>query len=144
MYRSRKVTKQYNPDKKRQEHSAGGVACPFCVLRGNNIIVHDGETMRVVKNLFGYKLWELMDVKEHLMIVPKRHVESISEFTKQEKDEMIELLAEYEKKGYNIYARESGNAIKSVPHQHTHLIKTHRKRAKFFIFSHKPYFIWKV
>jgi ATP adenylyltransferase len=100
--------------------------------------------MLVVKNIYGYTVWELMDVQDHLMIMPKRHVESIFEFTKQEKTETIELIAEYEKKGYNTYARARDNIIKSVPHQHTHLIKTKNKHARFFIFSRKPYFIWKV
>ena len=143
MYRTRKQTKRYNPKQKRQVHLSGQAPCPFCDMNPDQI-VRDGKTMRLIKNIYGYKLWEGMNVNDHLMIVPKRHAEGIAEFNKAEKIEMMDLMAEYEGKGYNVYARESQNAIKSVPHQHTHLLKTHNKRARFFVFSEKPYFVWKI
>jgi len=82
-----------------------------------------------------------MEVTDHLMIVPKKHVESLHDLTSKEKIDIIDLIATYEKKGYNVYAREKGNATKSVPHQHTHLIKTKNKRASFVLYLRKPYFL---
>jgi len=72
-----------------------------------------------------------------------RHVESLSELNDKEKIEMIEVLAKYEKQGYNIYAREKDNKIKTVPHYHVHLIKIESKKPRAFLFIRKPYFTWK-
>ena len=36
----------------------------------------------------------------------------------------VDLIEEYEQIGYNIYARAPASVIKSIQHQHTHLIKT--------------------
>lgn len=143
MYRSRKLMRQYSPDKSRDGLKKGTQECPFCSLE-DRVIVRNGKTMVVLENIYGYKLWEFMDVENHLMITPKRHVKAIHELNKQEKAELIELIAEYEKLGYNIYAREESNVIKSVPHQHTHLIKTKNNRAKFYMYIRSPYFIFKA
>ncbi len=100
--------------------------------------------MLVVTNLYPYRYWEFMDVIDHLMVVPKRHVTAISEFTKAEKLEFLELLSRYEGSGYNVYARAEENVMKTIPHQHTHLIKTKAKTAKAVMFTKQPYFVWKL
>ena len=138
MYRSRKVTKQYNPDKSVEQLRSGLKRCPFCHPEDSET-VYEAKNMRVIKNAFPYQFWEFMTVTNHLMIVPNRHVESLHEFTEPERAEFINLLADYQEQGYNVYAREHANAAKSVPHQHTHLIKTTTKLASFYFYLRKPY-----
>ena len=115
-------------------------ACTFCnqyKVRKN--ILSESETMFIIPNRVKYDMFEGQRVRDHLMVIPKRHLESISEFTDEEKLDHMKILAEYEKQGYDVYARGVGNIARSVKHQHTHLIKTVNKRAKFVFFLHKPY-----
>ena len=84
-----------------------------------------------------------MDVTDHLMIIPKRHVDSMSDLSKEEKLDLINLMADYEAKGYNVYSREKESNMKSVVHQHTHLIKTKNNKAHFVLYFRKPYFLVK-
>lgn len=76
-------------------------------------------------------------------MVPKRHVLSLKELTDEEKLDHMNIIAAYEAEGYNIYARSVDSSTRSVPHQHTHLIKASGKRAKAVLFLQKPYFLFK-
>ena len=140
MYRTRKHTKKYSPQKNRKQLKTGDKKCPFCSLPEEQI-VENGKTMMVIENLFPYQFWDFMKVTEHLMIVPKRHIESRGKLDQTERDELISTMADYQYRGYNMYGREQGNVIKSVPHQHTHLIKCDSKTARFFLFLRKPYLL---
>jgi diadenosine tetraphosphate (Ap4A) HIT family hydrolase len=142
MYRTRKTHKTYNPDKSEKQLRSGRKACPFCDFTDDNM-VRSGTHFFIVKNIFPYQFWEFMTVTDHLMIVPNRHVESLHELDKVERIELMDLIGEYQEKGYNVYAREAANTSKSVPHQHTHLIKTDNRRAKFFLYVHKPYLLFR-
>ena len=116
--------------------------CAFCDDPGlNGRTIQETETMIVVPNRTSYDFFEGLRVTEHLMIIPKRHVELIKDFTQKEKTELMELMGEYEAKNYNIYARGSGNIMRSVKHQHTHLIKLENKLSKFSVFIRKPYIL---
>lgn len=95
----------------------------------------------MVKNIFPYDLWDTCGVKEHFMVIPKRHVDTISHFSNQEQKEYIGLIAKYEQSGYSIYARAPGSVAKSVHHQHTHLIKLDNKKKKFVLFIRKPWLL---
>lgn len=88
-------------------------------------------------------MWEMLDVTEHLLVVPKRHALSLDELTDEEKLDHMNILASYEAKGYNIYARSVDSTTRSVAHQHTHLIKASGRRAKIVLFFQKPYFLFK-
>ena len=143
MHRTRKSRKAYNPDSKRVLYKNNPKACPFCDISALEI-VENGKLVRVVHNIFPYEYWEFMDVTDHLLVVPIRHVSSLGHLTKDEKLEVMELLAKYEAQGYNIYARTADNTLKTIPHQHTHLIKTKDKKAKAVLYSQKPYFILKI
>lgn len=138
MYRTRKNIRQYKPHKNREQLKTGKKACPFCTLPDTQIVA-SGAHMLVIKNIFPYQFWDFMKVTDHLMVVPKRHVESIHELKPAERLDLIDLLADFQSKGYNMYAREQGNVIKSVPHQHTHLIKCDSKTAKLFVYLRRPY-----
>lgn len=143
MYRTRKSKKIYNPQKVKKTIQNGAEPCPFCGNIPKANIVQQSQQYLIIKNIYGYQYWEAMDVIDHLIIIPKRHVETISQLSVAEKTALINLIAKYEKKGYNVYAREPDNTIKSIPHQHTHLIKTNNKRATLFIHTKKPYLVIK-
>lgn len=141
MYRSRKTKKKYNPEQAIKRHAKGVSHCPFC---NNQVeIVKNANYFQVVKNGFPYDYWEFMNVTDHLMVIPKRHILSIAELNDEERSEWVSLIAEYENNGYNIYLREKENTTKSVPHQHTHLIKTSNEQAKLFVYARRPYLTFK-
>ena len=139
MFRTRKSLKQY---KKTAKNSNG---CPFCEPNiKDRIIVSNGKAAMLTKNDFGYSIWEGREVVEHLLVVPHRHVANFKNLTTKEKPEIIELISEYEAKGYDVYARGAGSVQKTVPaHQHTHLIKTKGSPAKLLLFIKKPYYLIK-
>jgi diadenosine tetraphosphate (Ap4A) HIT family hydrolase len=117
--------------------------CPFCSLQTISNAVYENELIYIVPNLTQYDLWELHDVQDHLLIIPKRHIKTINELTNKERLAVMEQVAEYEAKGYNIYARGVGFVKRSVEHQHTHLIKTINKKPRLAIFLQYPYYLLK-
>lgn len=118
-------------------------SCDFCQFNiSDEQVIHEYKYFWLIKNIFGYDLWDSLDVLDHLMIVPKKHVESIGALTKDAMNEYAAILSNYETKGYSFYARSMGNTSKSVPHQHTHLLKLGTKKKRFFIFLKKPYLLW--
>lgn len=119
--------------------------CTFCneVDIKKNIIA-EGKTMFIIPNRVSYDMFEGRRVLSHLMIIPKRHVESLKDFTNEEAAEMVHTSAKYEAEGYNVYARGVGSISRSVRHQHTHLIKLENKKSKAIFFIRKPYFLIKL
>lgn len=98
--------------------------CQFCAFAsGAEHIKRTYPLFWVVENLFPYHVWDGSRTGEHLLLVPKRHVDSISHFTTAELREYAKILAEFESSGYSIYARAAQNKRKSVVHQHTHFIE---------------------
>lgn len=142
MYRSRKIVKQYDPQIVRRKLQTGNNDCPFCDL-ADEVKLASTSTVSLVANKYAYQYWDFMKVTDHLLLVPNRHIESLGEFTAEEKRDVIDIMAEYELRGYNVYARSSLSTIKSVPHQHTHLIKTDNIRAKFLFYVAKPYLLFR-
>jgi diadenosine tetraphosphate (Ap4A) HIT family hydrolase len=141
MYHYRKTRTTY------RQHNANDkslTACTFCSeLDTSANITKDGKTMFVLPNRVSYDIFEGRRVTSHLMIIPKRHVKGFGEFTDEEMLEMMHMTAEYEKEGYNVYARGWGNVSRSVEHQHTHLIKTDDKPTRAIFFVRKPYVLVK-
>lgn len=80
---------------------------------------------------------------EGLLLIPKRHVEALNELDEAERLAVMNQAAEYETKGYNVYARGVGFVKRSVSHQHTHLIKTTNRQPRIAIFLKLPYFLFK-
>jgi diadenosine tetraphosphate (Ap4A) HIT family hydrolase len=114
--------------------------CPFCEDPDlASRVIQETETMIVIPNRVSYDLFEGRKVVDHLMVLPKRHLELVADFTDQEQLELAKIIGEYEKKGYNIYARGWGSISRSVKHQHTHLIKLDNKIPSFSLFLRKPY-----
>ena len=113
--------------------------CDFCEYNDSLAVIKQCNYFLVIRNLFPYTMWDEMDVLDHLMLIPKRHIESLSELSTEESCEYIELLGAYEDKGYSAYSRSHKNSQKSVPHQHTHLIQTGSRRKKLMLFIRKPH-----
>lgn len=98
--------------------------CVFCNHLDHHCdIIATYKAFFLVRNRFPYVHWSSQKVKTHLMIIPKRHVLSLSELTPTEVDEWAALCAEFEGKDHTILSRSPGDSSRSVAHQHTHLIK---------------------
>ena len=142
MYHYRKTRNNY---KKLNASDRQQADCTFCrTLKQKAGIVYDGSTMFILSNRVSYDLFEGRAVTDHLMVIPKRHTESLADFTDEEALEMHRLSGEYELKGYNIYARSSDSVTRSVRHQHTHFIKTDNKVNKLFLYIRRPHFLIKL
>lgn len=116
--------------------------CAFCDDPSlHDRIIKQTDTMMVVPNRTSYDLFEGLKVLDHLMVIPKRHLELVADFTEQEQLDLMKFVGEYEAKGYSIYARGSGSVTRSVKHQHTHLIKLDSKIPTVSLFIRKPYIL---
>lgn len=135
MVRNRANQRAYD-DYRRRKSSA---TCQFCEFStALDYVLAEYPLFWVVRNIFPYHIWDGSRTGEHLLIVPKRHIDSIGHFTRAEKTAYIDLIAEYEAKGYSIYSRAAQNGRKSVVHQHTHLIEV-GKGIKAQLFIQKPH-----
>jgi diadenosine tetraphosphate (Ap4A) HIT family hydrolase len=100
--------------------------CVFCKINNPDsidVIIEADDDFWVVKNAFPYQVFDNIEVSDHLLVVPKKHVESLSELSQHQRGRLIKILSRYEKLGYSIMSRSPNNRAKSVAHQHTHLIK---------------------
>lgn len=117
--------------------------CAFCEFTSSTErVVAEHKNFWLVRNIYGYDIWENLDVIEHLMLIPKQHLVSLSSLNPAAQREYGTLLSSYESKGYSMYIRAATNAAKSVSHQHTHLLKLDTKMKKFYMFLRKPYMLW--
>lgn len=99
-----------------------GNPCAFCNLPNRQIIkVYDSFV--VAKNRFPYENFFGNKVTNHIMIVPKRHVEQFLELSKKEIVEYIKIISEYDKKGYSSHTKSIFDPGRSIKHFHTHLFE---------------------
>lgn len=77
----------------------------------------------MTENLYGYALWDGSPIEEHLLLIPNRHIDTISALEPSELAEWSQLARDYEHRGYSLYARAAQNKAKSVTHQHAHLVR---------------------
>lgn len=137
MHHYRTTMKHY-----KQRHKDDG--CPFCLPETLAKATYSDEYVYIVPNLTSYDLWEGHDVRDHLLIIPRRHVHSLDELSDSEKLAVMQQAAVYEKQGYNVYSRGVGAVTRSVKHQHTHLIKTSSVRPRLALFLRRPYLLFKI
>lgn len=140
-YHNRKTKRRYVKLAKKPS----GV-CDFChpITHANNIITETTHAF-VIENRVHYDQWELSRVIDHLLVIPKRHVLHLSELNAEERADIMDIIADYEgNKHYEIYARSPVSVTRSVPHQHTHLIKTDHRPKRGLIFFKKPYILWRI
>lgn len=132
--RSRKEEKQYRQHRKKHVQKV----CPFCDINPDEI-VRTTKYFYVLRNIFPYSLWDGQEVSDHLMVVPKRHTDKLGGTTPEEAVAFLKIIDSYEAKGYNLYARSPSSSIKSVVHQHTHLMKPKGKQKRFLLMVRKPF-----
>lgn len=96
----------------------------------------------LVDNIFPYALWDGCRVLEHLLLVPKRHVISLSELTAIESAEYVQIISNLEDSGYAVYARPAVSSAKSVPHQHTHFIHIDNIKIKTLYYNYSPHMLY--
>lgn len=119
--------------------------CVLCTLTPTDIrTVSESEHFWVAINPFAYKIWDDRRVEQHFMLLPKRHVTSLSELTPAERADYIEQLVACEVHDYSTYTRAPGNASKSIPHLHTHLVKLSPRLKHLIVRVKRPYILWTV
>ena len=100
--------------------------CPFCALQIERIID---------SNEFGLAIRDGFPVSPgHTLVMPKRHIGSWFEISKEEQTGLLELLdrakktlqIEFSPDGYNIGINDGPAAGQTVPHLHIHLIPRYR------------------
>lgn len=134
--RSPKKNKEYKKFQKTPQFSD----CAFCDLKNSGtILVRETKYFHIVQNRFPYSLWDDQRVTEHLMITPKDHVLGLGELSAAAKSEYIDLLEEYEKKGYNTFTRAPRSHSRTVAHYHTHLLQLDGNIIRVLVHLKKPY-----
>lgn len=99
-----------------------GASCPFCISDKSRVILANDHA---VAFLDAYPV-----TPGHSLIVPKRHIASFFEATKEEQAAMLDLLAEMRQlllaerspDGFNIGINDGTAAGQTVMHLHIHLI----------------------
>jgi diadenosine tetraphosphate (Ap4A) HIT family hydrolase len=136
VYHRRKTYKLYQQRKKL-------LGCPFCDPAEISYRIRE-ETPHfyVILNNPPYFIWEHHHVLEHLLVIPKRHVDTLNDFSDAELLEYGRITGRYETKDYSIYARSDTSPRRSVTHQHTHLIKIDRTQPRFSLYIRKPYILF--
>jgi len=135
--RSRKEQVTYERHLKKSDRTV----CAFCLINKKSPqFIEDTEHFKVIRNIFAYSIWDGQYVADHLMIVPKVHTDTLANMSASQKIEYFDLLEKYEGLHYSIYARAPSSVMKSIVHQHTHLIKPGGKLKRFILLTFKPYF----
>ena len=133
--RSSKQEKIY----RKHQRQTNTATCSFCTVdAGDDQFVRSTAYFKIIRNKFPYDFWDGQGIADHLMIVPRRHTTDLSEMEDKEKIEYFDLISEYEKRGYSFFARSPTTITKSIPHQHTHLIKSDRQLKSFVLLLKKP------
>ena len=130
--------KQYNDYRQRVKVNDDCVFCNPAEMKDP----HKRSGFTILGNRFPYEVWDGCKVIDHLMIIPTRHVASIVELTSEEKIEYVNLLGEYEEKGYAVYSRALGGATRSIVHLHTHLIKLDSRPIRSLVYLEKPHVLY--
>lgn len=133
----------YRKSRKKYHSFPATNECQFCNPKEHAAAIYQ-ETPHayVIANRVFYDQWELRKVTDHRMIIPRRHVHTLAELSAEERTDIIDLIADYESQGYEVYARAPTSTTRSVQHQHTHLIKAEPKTGRGLFYLRKPYILW--
>lgn len=132
MFRKPSTVKAYQQHK---QSLPKDLTCEFCTFDEKYAyFVRDYGTFQVIENRFPYAMWDNWLVDAHLMLVPKRHIHDLKEFTAEESADFLKALVEYDELGYCIWIRDQTAKGRTVPHQHTHFIKISNKHVKGMVF----------
>ncbi len=103
-------------------------ACPFCSKTISEISYFETENFRTIYNIAPI-------LPGHSLVIPKKHVESLLDFSDQElaelmmitRDSITILLKVFRAKGFNISLQEKEEAGQTIAHFHLHLIPRQTK-----------------
>lgn len=138
--RSTKLEHAYQ--RKRRKSRALTNDCPFCTIKDNDsCYIEETSIFRVIRNIAPYSIWDGQGVSDHLLIIPKQHTDKLGNIKDVAAIEFFGLINKYEEQGYNIFARAPISKMKSVVHQHTHLILPNNKHINFILYFRKPFYI---
>lgn len=142
MYRNRSHHYEYERHlaqrRKQNKHPISN--CIFCdPSEIDGQIIKDTKFFKIIRNKYPYNVWDQQRVADHLMLVPHTHTDTIASLTEDARLEFVKQISQYEENGYHVYARATKSATKSIPHQHTHLIKCVGKPTKLAFYILKPY-----
>ena len=126
---------------KEYAETGDGRPCAFCERKHTGAVIETSAHMLVLENILPYDVFEGGVVEQHYMLIPKKHRESLAQFTDSERLDYLRLLAKYEQVGYNSYTRSVTGKTRSVAHYHTHLLYTPSGRVRAFLFWSKPYIL---
>lgn len=139
MTAQRSTKEEHLYSRKRTQELGGG--CVFCAIaKGHPQYVSETKHLKVIRNQTPYSLWDGQGVLDHLMIVPKQHTNKLGDLSGDAAKEFFALVEQYEEQNYNLYARSVHSTVRSIPHQHTHLIKLDGKQRKFLMMVRKPWY----
>src|SRR5690606_28572825 len=96
----RKTHHTYRRHNAADKKSEGSCPFPSCQGRNGQMILRENDTMYVIANRVPYDMFEGRRVEDHLMVIPKRHVETIADFTDQEMIDQMTIIGEYESQRY--------------------------------------------
>lgn len=115
--------------------------CSFCeITEKHPQFVEQTIFFKVIRNRFPYSVWDGQGVIDHLMIIPKKHVDGFGGIPPKASAEYFALLGKYEKENYNLYARAPLSSVKSIVHQHTHLLRLDGRKKKHIFFLTRPFY----
>jgi diadenosine tetraphosphate (Ap4A) HIT family hydrolase len=136
--RSRKETKRYQHHQTHIEPP--GKICAFCAIDKNSPqFLSQTKHFKLLQNIFPYSVWDSQTVVDHLNLAPVAHTDTLSDLSPAAAKEYVDIISDYESRGYSIYARAPGSVAKSIKHQHTHLIKLSGRKIKFLLYLNQPY-----
>lgn len=133
MYRHPDIQKKYDEDRKISQKE-----CVFCEVE-SDCVIEEYTHFRIIKNIYPYHMWDLKQVEEHLMIVPKHHTEGFDGFKEESFEEYLKITTSYSNSGYDLFTRTTKSSRKTQPHFHTHLIRTSGSIRKKLYFEEDPY-----
>lgn len=116
------------------------IECIFCEYKKSDVsFIRKTKSFKILKNLFPYSQWDGQGVLDHIMVVPIKHTDTLSDLTSHEAIEYVNLISSYESKGYSVYSRAPSSTRKTVFHQHTHLIKLDNQTKNLVFYLKKPH-----
>lgn len=117
-----------------------GQGCPFCGPADETRKVrYESTHMLVIQNIFPFDIWEGYRVAEHLLVIPRRHADTLQKLNDAERKDIIDIYATYEAAGYNLYSRAPQSGSRAYPHLHTHLIKLSGEPAGNIRYTRDPH-----
>lgn len=112
--------------------------CVFCASQELEV-TKEYQYFRLTPSKFKYEIWDDHLVEEHLLLVPKRHLIQLNDFSADEKAEYLTLVGQFEADGYSFYSRAPSDTARSVTHFHTHFLRMSPEAIGSMVYVNKPH-----